>query len=306
MMSVPLRVLASTEALTAAQWLRRFDARLSAASLTADERQALAAFLAALLQQHGTCVEQIVLYGSAARGELRMESDVDVLVVLNQEVTRKEMSAIRALARELNLTHGAEINPLVLAPDSFAWHRRGSSLWLNIQTDGIWLWAADGLSRADRGALYQRFTSAGEYGMTDVQYEEIRIYMEHAAEDLNAATLMLNAHMERVAMTHCYYAVFYAASALLLTKGITRARHGGVRGELGRHFFKTGILPSAWGRMYAKLQEEREQATYDMSYEPGAQLAHERLQWAREFVDAARAYLVEHDYLSDEHLSDEA
>jgi len=219
------------------------------------------------------------------------------LLVANDEISTVEEQRIHELVAQIELDYTCVFSLLLLTPVKQQWHWRGSSLWLNIQTDGIWLWSADDRSLADQLAWSRRFTPNGAFQMTAVQYDEIRIHMEHAAEDLAIAELLINSWKERAAIGHCYYAAFYAASALLLTKGISRAKHSGVKSALGLHFFKTGILPAAWSKLYEKLQAEREAATYDMAYEPGKQVAVERLRWANEFVALTRNYLIENGFL---------
>lgn len=283
------------------------DARLAATSLAPNERLALGEFMHALHARFGDWTDAVILYGSAARGEVRFapdatntfDSDVDLVVVLNREATRDEQSAIRALSHEPQWRHECDLMPLVMTPKGFGWHVRGSSLWLNIQTDGIWLWSrGEVVPTPNRSVIAEQFSALGVYMLTEAQYEEIRIYFERADDDLDTARLLLDSWKERPAIGHCYYAVFYAASALLLIKGITRAKHSGVRSELGRYFFKPRILPPEWSKIYEKLQEEREDATYDLEYEPGEDVAAQRLAWAHEFVDAARDYLIREGYLS--------
>ena len=291
-----------------AQWPPRLDACLADTSLAPNERLALTEFLATLHAHYGDWLDAVILYGSAARGEVRFapdatdtfDSDVDLLIVLNREVTRAEQSAISGLAFEPKMRHECDLMALVMTPKKFAWHKRGSSLWLNIQTDGVWLWSSGYVVPIpNQHVIREQFSPSGAYMLTESQYDEIRIFFERADDDLDTARLLLNSWKERPAIGHCYYAVFYAASALLLTKGITRAKHSGVQSELGRYFFKERILPPEWGEMYRKLQKEREDATYNLEYEPGEEVAEQRLAWAREFVDTARPYLTRAGYLNE-------
>lgn len=53
--------------------------------------------------------------------------------------------------------------------------------------------------------------------------------LERAEECLEEAKILLEKGFANTFVNRLYYACFYAVSALLLTKGLTSARHSGVR-----------------------------------------------------------------------------
>lgn len=282
------------------RWLDRFSTSLGRTSLAANEQRAVAEFLIALQQQYGGAIENVILYGSAARGEARVESDVDLMVLTRCALNQDEQAAIRTLIGQLQLTYGCVLSVLIMPPDEQRQHRRGSSLWRNIQRDGIPLWQTPQEPlRLDRGFLYRKNPASGGYVMTEAQYDEIRVYLEHSREELETAELLIQTGRERKAVSLCYYAVFYAASALLLTKGIIRARHGGVRSALSEHFIRYGAIPAALGDVYTLLKDEREMADYKLSVDPPWEaVAETRLEQARDFVETIQTYLIEHNFLT--------
>ena len=86
--------------------------------------------------------------------------------------------------------------------------------------------------------------------------------------------------------------MFYAASAALLTKGLTFSMHSGVVSGFGRHFSSAGLLPRQLHLDFDKAQRLRQLGDY--STEPFEQgTAQEVLRDARRFVDAIRGYLEE-------------
>jgi uncharacterized protein (UPF0332 family) len=70
---------------------------------------------------------------------------------------------------------------------------------------------------------------------------EIQLYLERARHDLRATQINLEQGFYGVAVTRAYYAMFYAASALLASKEISRSKHSGVHSAFGEHFVKAGL-----------------------------------------------------------------
>ncbi|MCX6045279.1 MAG: HEPN domain-containing protein [Chloroflexi bacterium] len=289
-----------TSPLRSVDWLRQFETPLARSSISPAEWRALGEFLPELQTRYGDVVEDVILYGSAARGEERIESDVDLLLLLNRGLSQAEREMIYKLAWDAAGMHDCVLSPLFMSPDEQQWHRRGSSLWRNIQRDGIGLWKkASDVVQLDTNFEYRKSPASGDYVMTAAQYDEIRLYLENSAEDLAAADLLIRSGMERLAISHCYYAIFYAASALLLTKGMTRAKHSGVESALHQYFINTGILSDKLGEIYKNLHKERELTDYRASYIPTEGLPEQRLEQAQEFVEAVRNYLTQHGYLNE-------
>ncbi|MEX2706693.1 MAG: HEPN domain-containing protein [Candidatus Freyrarchaeum guaymaensis] len=49
-------------------------------------------------------------------------------------------------------------------------------------------------------------------------------------------------------VSRCYYAMFFLAEAVLLTKGLRASSHKGVISLFGKHFVKTGIFEKGIGQ----------------------------------------------------------
>lgn len=82
-------------------------------------------------------VEQVILYGSRARGDARPDSDYDVAVVMRDYGgTWKEIDALADLGWDFLVEQGYDISALPLSTDEY---RRGSILASEIKRDGILL-----------------------------------------------------------------------------------------------------------------------------------------------------------------------
>ena len=81
------------------------------------ERQALAAAAAALKDRFP--VEQLVLFGSRARGEGDAESDLDLLVLTTRELGWTERRAIVDTLFDVELAHEVVLSPLIVSGRSW-------------------------------------------------------------------------------------------------------------------------------------------------------------------------------------------
>jgi predicted nucleotidyltransferase len=115
-------------------------------------REALTAFLRALLESFPGQIRRIILYGSHARGEAAPDSDVDVMVVVAWEEERSPDGLYRSMygdprwetvvdaALDVSLEHGVWISPLVVSKDRYTAHQRWS-FFQQVQREGIVLWS---------------------------------------------------------------------------------------------------------------------------------------------------------------------
>lgn len=95
--------------------------------LTANQSQALTLIRRGLLEKFQ--VEAIILYGSVARGEAGDESDIDLLILTRNQLSRLERHQITALVFEVNLEFGTNFSTLVVNRSSW---ESGQFSWLPI------------------------------------------------------------------------------------------------------------------------------------------------------------------------------
>ena len=69
-----------------------------------------------------------------------------------------------------------------------------------------------------------------------------------ASEAIRDAELLLDAGRYRAAANRLYYAAFYAAVAILLTKRLEYSKHSAVIAFFDREFIGSGILPKVYSR----------------------------------------------------------
>ena len=80
----------------------------------------------------------IVLYGSQARGQAASESDMDLLVLLNDQVTAAKKRTIRDMLYEISLAQDVVISTIVRSYDT--WNSpisQAMPLYKAIQREGI-------------------------------------------------------------------------------------------------------------------------------------------------------------------------
>ena len=73
---------------------------------------------------------------------------------------------------------------------------------------------------------------------------EQRGLLQKARRNIRSARLLLADGDCDTAISRAYYAMFYRAEALLLSKGLAFSKHSAVIAAFGREFAKAGILPT--------------------------------------------------------------
>lgn len=86
---------------------------------------------------------------------------------------------------------------------------------------------------------------------------------EKAYNTLKEAEDMIDTEHWNLAIQRLYYACFYMASALLMSKGFNARTHNGVIGLLGQNFVSTGLLTKEEGRLYSRLLQNRITGDYN-------------------------------------------
>ncbi len=120
--------------------------------------------------------------------------------------------------------------------------------------------------------------------------------MAEAQRTLAAGRYNLDGGYTGIAVGRAYYAFFYAASALLLTKGVSRSKHSGVISSFRQHFVKTGVFDAALSDAYGKAMEARESADYDLLTNLDEAEVADLLAQAQEFVEQSLDYLEARSY----------
>ena len=122
---------------------------------------------------------------------------------------------------------------------------------------------------------------------------QIQTYLQHARQALESAASNLEHGFHATAINRAYYAIFYAASGLLLTKGISRSKHTGVISTFREHFVKPGLIEVEYSDLYGDTMDARVGSDYDVTFESDAVTAQERLDDAHRFVDRVAGYLFD-------------
>lgn len=122
---------------------------------------------------------------------------------------------------------------------------------------------------------------------------DIRLYLDRARIDLLAAESNIHQGFASVAISRAYYAMFYAASALLASKEISRSKHSGVHAAFGEQFVKTGLIEPEYARMLINAFDSRLDADYEVDSFLDSEVAASILNDAKEFVARIERYLQE-------------
>ncbi len=105
--------------------------------LTRREKDAVQDFLQRLQRGFGQAVRQTTLFGSKARGDSGPDSDIDILVIMDEE-SWSLRDSISVIASRVSLEYGVLIGPRVIGRERWErMARENFSLYQNIAREGI-------------------------------------------------------------------------------------------------------------------------------------------------------------------------
>ena len=92
-------------------------------------------------------------------------------------------------------------------------------------------------------------------------------------------------------MNRCYYAMFYAASALAIRDGFTFHKHGAIISYIHREYVKAGRISKDLGRGLLAAFDHRTEADYHAMVHFGLDDVAELLDQARRFVAEVKSLI---------------
>jgi len=109
----------------------------SLACLQDNERLALAEYASRLRAAAGRRVQDVVLFGSKARGDAGADSDLDVLVIIDRYDHQIDRLVTRTASR-VSLEYDTLINTHIVTAERWAEMRQwAATLWREVQRDGV-------------------------------------------------------------------------------------------------------------------------------------------------------------------------
>ena len=121
---------------------------------------------------------------------------------------------------------------------------------------------------------------------------EIKTLMERAKRYIKSAGILLKDGDYDSSVSRSYYAMFYAAEAVLLTKNLKFSSHRSVISLFGKYFVKTDIFKPDMGKHLRNAFDKRLVGDYSFAPEVNEEEAKEVLNRAWEFVQDIKNHLV--------------
>jgi predicted nucleotidyltransferase len=84
---------------------------------------------------YGEQLENIILFGSQARGEAHSDSDIDLLIVTYKRLSKKEREKLINLISDISINDDLLISFIEMLPSKF--RSENSPLLINIRREGI-------------------------------------------------------------------------------------------------------------------------------------------------------------------------
>jgi uncharacterized protein (UPF0332 family) len=120
--------------------------------------------------------------------------------------------------------------------------------------------------------------------------------LSKAKESIRASESLLNDGFNDFSAGRSYYAMFYVAEALLLTKNLSFSKHKAVIAAFGKEFIKSGLLPSCLHAYLVDAFDSRQLGDYGPTGSLTREKAGKLTDEAREFLAVAEKYLKQEGY----------
>jgi uncharacterized protein (UPF0332 family) len=126
------------------------------------------------------------------------------------------------------------------------------------------------------------------------EFKEAPTYMDYAQRALRSARLNFDDGDNVGGINRAYYAVFYAANAVLELEGLERSKHSGVMSLFRQKYVKTGLIEAEYSDIYGQAFDTRMEGDYEKARFPSREEAEKSIVGAEKFVARIEKFLSEH------------
>ena len=128
--------------------------------------------------------------------------------------------------------------------------------------------------------------------LSDQDRKELaKVRIENARATLEDAKRLIVAGSLRGAANRAYYSMFYAASALAISRGVVLSKHSALIAFFQKEYVKTGLLDRKHGRALQKAFEDRSEADYQDFVKFTTEQMQRRVEDAAEFIRTVETFL---------------
>jgi uncharacterized protein (UPF0332 family) len=121
--------------------------------------------------------------------------------------------------------------------------------------------------------------------------EVVNNLIEKGKRSVEAAKRLSESGDYDFSVARAYYAMFYCAEALLFTKDLSFSKHSAVIAAFGKHFVKTGLLPSALHSYLGDAFKDRQTGDYEAVIAISKEQAGTHIKNAEEFLAQTIEYM---------------
>ena len=121
---------------------------------------------------------------------------------------------------------------------------------------------------------------------------QVNILLEKARASLRAAELLSREGYPDFVASRAYYAMFYAAEALLLARGLSFSSPSAVIAAFGKEFARSKALDPQFHRYLIDALDFRNLGDYGVGPQVSSAQSQDILCWTQEFLSAAENYLA--------------
>ncbi len=104
--------------------------------------------------------------------------------------------------------------------------------------------------------MKEQFDNESRQALVNYRYQR-------SVDTMREAEIMFREGFYNATINRLYYACYYAASAVLLQKGIQVHTHSGIKTMFALHMVTTGEIPEETASTYFTLFEKRQSGDYD-------------------------------------------
>jgi len=234
-------------------------------------------FAKRVLDKYGNLVKSIVLMGSVVRGEFKPESDIDIIVILDDTIEELSGDKLEAIDDDLekiakSISDKISVQPSYTLTEFVDYAKSGHPIVYNFIKEGEPLFDA---------GFFMPWKRLLKLGKIQGTREAIENYMEDAPKKLaRAKTVKLLMLAE-----DCYYAMVNSTQAVLMFMGLEPPVPSKLYEEVMEYLVKPGLLEEEYAKWLKEIVQIRKDIEHKKLLEVKGEFVDQWIERAEKYVE---------------------